>query len=483
MLLLQGLGADFSTLATDTTAKTFAFNPEILATIQEVATASPLPKGACSADGMFIWDFTADGVGFWRRLRVGEQCTSTSTVPGPDVREHREGMPSSCTPETLENCPGGVYVAPTKVMQVGPFTIPVVRSGAEYTWGLDAYEKLNDEQAAMLKQQLSKKIDYPGRSNWIDLQTKWTKYAGFEPAPGSTSYRYADDGRIIATSVWPQQAPWGTWLTYFGWLKKIGFLQGDPGYDDRYMGFAKDRYTPIATFKHPDTDRDYGLWARIEPVGPLISAVSTQWAPDVMADVSKPPGPDNVPGPDGTTSFQLQFMVAPLPDKGLLGDFWDWIMKHVLKVVVGFYEGVWDVAEDLSSTLCAMAQTPGTITSAGSKAGPYGTAVSAAVETAINAAGNCPVPNPTPEGTPGPVAKSTPWALYILGGAAVVALGLLLTRKPKKTTKLDGAVVHRGYLIEERPTGGYKITRKGQQLVPYALSVNKAKAMIDAGAI
>src|SRR5262249_17820850 len=53
-------------------------------------------------------------------------------------------------------------------------------------------------------------------------------------------------------------------------------------------------------------------------------------------------------------------------------------------------------------TLCAMAATPGAITAAGSKAGPYGAAAGAAVEIALDNAHNCPVPNPTPAGAPRP---------------------------------------------------------------------------------
>lgn len=404
--LLGGLGADKLLIATNV--------------LPQLIQASTPVRGTCSADGQFIFDLTSTGAGYWRRKDASEQCVAQSNI-GPDVRVHAPGEG------------GGVSVSPTKVMAVGPFTIPVVRSGAQYIWGLDDYSKLKSDQAAMIKEQLLKKIDYPGRSNWIDFSKKWAKWSAAEPAPGSTSTNVNDDGQPVAVSVWPPAAPWGTWLTFFGWLKQIGLTQSDPGYDDRYNGFDKSRATPIATFDHPDTGKAYGLWMRIQPVGPPISATSTQWDPSYRADVSKPAGPDNVPAPLGTTSFQLQFMVSPMPDKGVLGGAWDWIMKYVKKVVVGFYDAVQAGAEAISDALCSMAQTPGAITSAAAKGGPEAAAAGAATEALL--AGKCPVPNPTPDGTSGKLGdtKPIPWGPIIAGGVALLGVVAFILAAPKKS--------------------------------------------------
>ncbi len=415
--LLGGLGADsgFIKPLLPTTSSTL---PILVQALPTQPTQAPV-KGTCSADGQYIFDVTATGAGYWRRKGASEQCVAQSNI-GPDVRVHAPGEG------------GGVSVSPTKVMKVGPFTIPVVRSGAQYIWGLDDYSKLNAEQAAMIKTQLLKEIDYPGRSNWIDFSKKWAKWSATEPAPGSTSYNFNDEGQIIATSVWPPTMPWGTWLTMMGWLRKIGFTSTDPGYEDRYNGFDKGRYTPIATFDHPDTGKNYGVWMRIQPVGPAISATSTQWDPSYRADVSKPAGPDNMPGPLGTKSMQLQFMVAPMPDKGVLGGAWDWIMKYVKKVVVGFYDAVWDTAEAISDALCAMTATPGALTNAAAKGGPEAAAAAQAAELLLQ--GKCPVQNPTPDGTPGPPGdkKPIPWGPIIAGGVALLGVIAFVLASPKK---------------------------------------------------
>jgi hypothetical protein len=393
-----------------------------------VNVTTPQPNnGACTADGKFIWvAATATVAGHWSRLRVGQSCDPANIVPGssgPKVRDHRAGA-ENYVPQ------GGVSVSPTKVMRVGLFTIPVVRSGASYIWGLDEYNKLTPEQGAQIKTQVMKKISGRGDSNWINLNEKWDRYAGFAAEPGSTSYRFTNEGKIRATDRWPAAAPgWGAcvagrgpgcWLTNFGWMRKIGFVKGDPGFDDRYFGFS-DRYMPFARFKHPESGKDYGLWVRIQPVGPLIPATSTVWDTGATTPL------------DQTVSNQLQFKVAPIPDSGWWSDAWDWITDNIGEVVAEFYEAVWDVAEALSEGLCALTATPGALTVAANAGGPYGTAAGAATELLMD--GKCPIPNPTPQGTPGPPTQNKlpfPWAL-VIGGVAVVA-GVVLLGQKKPTS-------------------------------------------------
>lgn len=385
-----------------------------------------LAPGTCTSDGQLIWRATyvrtTDGVtvpGHWERKRVGETCAIISDIP------HVTRGP--CTVDHLENCPGGIYVAPTKVMQVGAFTIPVVRSGNVYKWGLDSYGKLTAEQAAQIKEQLSKPVEdgnsfRPIKAGWITHDTPNSNVTLQSMQSGKPT------GTLIHTVFGP-----GDWLTSGGWLGKFGFKDGDK-WDWRYTpqaNFDRTKGVPIAQFKHPDTGAHYGMWMDFGFVGPEIKPI--------LAEVINEATGEKTPWPTYTTrSVMLRFMVAPMPEKSLLGDLWDWIMSGVKWVVVKFYEGVWDVAEVLSDKLCAMAQTPGAITKTGSQAGPYGAAAGAAVEIALVTADNCPVPNPTPEGKPGPIGptkKPIPWGLVALGVGVVGLAAVLLTQKPTKTKK------------------------------------------------
>lgn len=412
------------------------------AVVMDNAVVNAPKNGQCTADGNFIWvAATATVPGHWERLRVGQTCDPANIMPGgsgPEVREHRADMPGS-TPG------GGVSVSPTRVMKVGPFTIPVVRSGASYIWGLDDYYKLKPDQAATIKAQVIKKISGRSDSNWINYtapnhtsgMTKWDFYAALDARPGSTTTRVAQDGgAMLWQSKWPNAAPWGgacdikttvgpgCWLTNMGWMQAIGFNRGDAGYDERYFGFDGDRYMPFARFKHPDSGDDYGIWVRIQPVGGEIPAVSSAFGPTY-----KP-----TPGwKDTTISNQLQFKVGPIPDSSWWDDAWDWISDHVGEVIAEFYEAVWDAAEAISDALCAVTATPGALTAAASAAGPYGTAAGAATELLMD--GKCPIPNPTPAGTPGPPTANKvpfPWAL-VIGGVAVVA-GVVLLGQKKSTS-------------------------------------------------
>jgi hypothetical protein len=393
--LLNGLGARVPGTSTI-----------IAADNQQTSTttvAQPV-AGQCSADGQFIWRLNADGTGFWARRSATDVCAGTASSSGPVVRE-----------TGAEGGGGGVTVAPTRVMTVGPFTIPVVRRGESYIWGLDSYDKLKPDQAALLLKQLQVRID---GGNWIALAQKWPKYTDGDPQPGSTTHRYWNDGSVAATSTWPSSTGWGTWLTWLGWMRKIGFTGAQPGYDQHYMTFSSDGI-PVAKFTHPDGG-DYGLWARIQPVGSVIQATSTQWS---NGDTT----------PDQTQSVQLQFKIAPMPSALMTGGIVGFIRDKVQTIAAGFYSGVISVAESLSDVLCAAAQTPGALTTAAAKGGPEAAAAGAATELLLN--GKCPVSNPTPEGVPGPEPKQFPWGPVIAGGVALAGFVAFLLTPPKSKKK------------------------------------------------
>jgi len=330
------------------------------------ATSTQFKAGDCTADGKFIWRIASTGAGYWDRLRVGEQCTAVTSSAGPTIRTDGGG---------------GINIGPTTVMKIGPFTIPVVRPGNTYTWGLDSYEKLPADVAQMIGEALRKRIDYPGRSNWVTIRQPMTLFA-----PGSSydmqGYQSGQPTDTIIRASWPPVAPWGqTWLTQLGWLAKLGFSTGET-YEDRYNGFDRSRNAPIAQFDHPETSEKYGLWMRLQPVGPDIPAAAA-------STISKSTGKET-PITYSTKSFALQFTVAPLPTKSVLGDFFDWILKYIKKLIVVFYDAVQDVGKELSDALCAMAMTPGGPAAAAAAGGAAGAAATAA--TTVLLAGKCPVP-------------------------------------------------------------------------------------------
>jgi hypothetical protein len=413
LALARGLAVTTEKLALGETVPTKAIS---IATGTALATkvgaggalVGTLEPGACSSDGKFIWERTPDGTGYWRRLAAGEQCRVISTVPPPAIRTGG----------------GGISVTPTTVMKIGPFTIPVVRPGKEYTWGLDDYAKLTPEQATMIKEQLKKRIDYPGRSNWVTINPGGLAGSGsHEPGTTSSSQYYASGKPTVkVVAKWPALAPWGqTWLTLGGWMRKLGFAEGEQ-YEQRYMGFDRSKYTPIATFMHPDYPEGgvgvrYGLWLRIEPVGPQIPAESAVQI-DQQGVATPSPG-------YSTVSQALQFMVAPLPGSWR-GDFWDWIMKYVKKLVVGFYDALQDVAQTMSNALCAMALTPGSVEAAAATGGPA--AAAAAAGSKLLLGGKCGQPLPPGGGEP----ARAGWLLPLAIGGGILAVGLLFPSKKRK---------------------------------------------------
>ncbi|MGH7176613.1 MAG: hypothetical protein ACREJC_04470, partial [Tepidisphaeraceae bacterium] len=166
--------------------------------------------GTCTAraenGSFFSWkSATATVPGHWERPHVGQTweqlCTKTSTS-GPEVRDH------TGTAETNPNYvpQGGVSVT-QKIMKVGPFTIPVVRSGQKYTWGLDDYSQLNAEQAKLLLEQLQTKID---GGNWVLLRPTTLTSGSHEPGSSSAQvfYQSGKPTGTVIKATWPQFAPW-----------------------------------------------------------------------------------------------------------------------------------------------------------------------------------------------------------------------------------------------------------------------------------
>ena len=81
---------------------------------------------------------------------------------------------------------------------------------------------------------------------------------------------------------------------------------------------------------------------------------------------------------------------------------------------------------------------------------------------------------------------SKPLMATAIGFVSIFALGLgawLIRRRQSAAIAGGNALVHRGFLIQQRSTGGYQITRKGRTVAPYAFSVNQAKHIIDTGGL
>ncbi len=392
------------------------------------APAQPLP-GECrtgaSGQPEFIWVAAAGSVpGHWERIRAGQSCAIVNATGGAiDTRDHRgeDGVAQ-----------GGVTVSPTRVMQIGPFTIPVVRAGRAYTWGLDDYSKLSNEAATAISTQLQQKIDYPGRGNWIDVASKnaiqqhnWAQ----DPSPGKTTTRLSEQtGEIGEQSVWPAAAPWGgPWLTQAGWMRKLGVGgSGGAAYESRYFGFDTNYASPIMAFDHPDSGDTYGVFMQMVPVGPTIYALHTILGPNGRTD-GYVPDPNYL---ESLQSMQLQFLVKPIDT----GGFFDWIMKYVLKVVAAYIDGIVAAAEGISDALCAITATPGALTSAAAAGGPYAAGAAAATEFAMQ--GKCPIPNPGPSGESkgdGDIpAKAFPWGPVLAGGVAVLGVIAFVMSSSKK---------------------------------------------------
>lgn len=363
--------------------------------LQFVIPSAPAP-GECSADSKFIWD----AGGYWRRIRVGETC---QTVGASKVDVRTEGQ-------------GGVSVTPTTMISCGPFSFPAARS--ETTWAFDDYATLTPEQAAFIKTAIQKQLPIT-ESNW----TQRRQGPEADPEPGTTSvmptYQSGQPTGYVISATWPPTAPWGPegWLTYGGWFTRFGIVKGD-SYDARYFGFDRSRFSPIAQFKNPVNGEDWGLWIRLNPVGPTIKATS--------ASMTSPEGV--APIDYSTQSFALQFMAAPLPDTNAV---WQWIKQHVAAVVAKFYDFVIDIGKEISDLLCAIANNPASAVGAATTAGGPA-AGGAAAAGALILADRCKAPTPPAPPVPDtPPQPQTPWGLIAAGAVAVlgVAAFMLAPRK------------------------------------------------------
>jgi hypothetical protein len=374
---------------------------QIATQTQAVMPNTPAP-GTCTADSKYIWDRG----GFWRRIRVGESCQLVSS-------------------QTLNvgTGQGGVAIVPTTMVQVGPFSFPASRS-REAIWGYDDYAQLSAEQADFIGKALQKKLPESG-GNWtVNRQPPEA-----DPEPGSTStiatYQSGQPTGTVVRATWPAVAPWGgPWLTHGGWLRRMGIVQG-VGYDERYLGFDRSKYAPIAQFKNPVNGEQWGLWVRLAFVGPSISAAS--------ATVSSADGTTSAID-YSTRSVALQFMTAKMPDTSWLGSAWNFVVDSIVApLVTKFYDFVIDIGKDLASLMCAIAANPASaVTTATASGGPAaGGAVAAG---ALIIGSRCKTPEPPPEPLPDipPEPKSgVPWG-PIAAGVLTVGGILAFAFAPKK---------------------------------------------------
>ena len=402
------------------------FNPSSTGPKPSSAPPPDAAIGECTTDQRFIFD--AYG---WRLRGSDEVCTSISSRPAT-VSTSR----ADCNPATSPNCypigaANGVVVTPGPVMLVGPFVVPIIKSGEGYAWALDSYKKLTREQAATIKKQLMVKVD--GSDFWRTMSPdRWSAMLAGSPEPGATSDRWTMQSGVKQTEIisqWPTTTPQTTWLTNVGWMKMFGFNGSEPGWDDAYLWAWSDHrepWPPIAKFKHPSDGKPYGLFISIQPVGGPISALSSKIGKtaDAMTDM--------IPA-EQTRSIVLRFDIKPIHNKGLLSSLWDWIMSGVQELVADFYKGVWWGANALSSALCTMTVIPGGLTSAAAAGGPEAAAAAAATELLLS--GKCPVPvgNDDTKGPPD-TKKPFPWGPVIAGGIAVTGLLAFLLAPPKKRT-------------------------------------------------
>lgn len=364
----------------------------LISQTQVIMPAAPA-VGECTADKSLIWTGTA-----WRHRMVGEAC---QTVGTQTVNARTDGQ-------------GGVAVTSTTMVQVGPFTCPAPRSD-KLIWLYDEYGLLTPEQAKFIGDALKTKLS--DNSNFGPV----TESMMSEPAPGQTSTLAFKDGSAFH-STWPA----GDWLTYGGWLKRFGMSAGD-GIELNYLGFDRGKYSPIAKFTNPVNNEEWGLWIRVQPVGPAITATSTVIVkPDgTTADIST-----TGQTPLQTTSYALQFMVAKLPEES----WWDKVKNGIRKVIAKFYEFIVELAKVLSDILCTVAANPGpAVTGVTAAYGPgAGAATGAGLMVIADKCAKPPPPELPQLDDPAPPQKKFPWGPVIAGGVAVAGVAAFLLRSPKK---------------------------------------------------
>lgn len=395
--------------------------PEVMQQMQaQVLTVDVPAAGACSSPTRpgFIW--MAGPPGYWARMQPGQTCTPAPGTVAPTVRDH--------TTEPQKQ------VAPSTVMQLGPWTIPIPWPGKSYTWLLDDYSKLTPEVTQVISQQLQTPIQKGWKSPWQvgywqGVETKsWIDY------PGQTkTFQFNEvGGEGTQTVVWPAKAPWGDYLTTRGWIDKLGIYGkiidngyfgglGDPSlcggrsaYACSTAGSSADRVAPLMKFKHPVTGEDWGVWLKFQQVGPVIESVSH--TSTVQPGVQYPPLK--------TQSVALALTVQKLPS-----DPW---YKAILEVIfylpAKLFDLILSTGKDLLDLACS---DPTKAMAAASAAGPEAVA-------AVNAAmALCPTKPPgTPDATETKVndvtgKKAVPWG-YVAGGVAFIGLLVYFLASPPR---------------------------------------------------
>lgn len=180
---------------------------------QSVTTSEQLhvayyPKGTCTQDGTSIYDITAEGDGYWRRIKVGEQCLSTVQITN-EIRDHR-GEPNVLVP------PSNLQSGTAPMIEVGPFKFALDTERSAFSWW---GPKLPQE--------------------WQDIIT----HAWGEP----------DSGGSRAAMV-PGFAMY--------------FTTPPSNYDVSYVGLGRTlspTWKPIAKATHPTSGKDYGVFLSITP--------------------------------------------------------------------------------------------------------------------------------------------------------------------------------------------------------------------------
>lgn len=465
--LLRGLNFDPRTLDPREEIKT-SFDK----TYADTATVPAGPSvGMCTPDGQYMWDGAS-----WKRKVSGAVCTGTYSAPAtvtspityscsPDGQEFYYDSATNqwkftgraCTPPGSPTEPppvarppgststggGGVTVTPALVFNLGPWTIPVPRPGNSYSWILDDYSKLPPEIAELIGKQLMTPI----QSGWKtpfqvgywkgEPQTSWTgDHLG--PDPGQTVSHTYPDGRT-QTIVWPAAASWGAYMTWRAWADRLGIWGqivdagyfgglGDPtlcGDRSEYAcstsGSTADKISPVAKFKHPETDEDWGLWIEVRPIGPVIAPIS-----NTMSDGSEPPAPYPM------RSITLRFTVQKIPT-----DPW---YKPILQVLFYIPAKVFDVAIATVQEIVNIACTD--LTGALKAATAAGPEAVAAVSAAAALCPRTPPDTPLPEETKVNETtgkKALPWGWIIAGLAAVGGLTAFVLIPPKKKPALKPA--------------------------------------------
>lgn len=350
----------------------------LLAKFLPLAKTGPggITAGTCDSTGTYIWD----AGGFWRRLMAGEQCGSVSSDPSlaPTTGGAHGGVTVT---DSGGKVIGGVKLAPTitpgttKLIQVGPFTFPLVNNMTIHWGGL-----LPDDWRAAINQQITRDCSPCIESSMRDA------------SPGTTL-------GLLRTFLGPEM-PTTINHDFFGINPGAVNLSG---LNPTSQMLAQNVATlslkptqPIAKTVRPDNGETWALYATMEPQDPSkpLDATTNPW------------------------NLRITWRKAD-------SSVWGWIWT-VLSTIVDW---VGDAIDAIGSLTCDILGNP--IGQVGAVAG--GAAVGGAGGAKAGAAGAqigaqlCAQPAPAPVDTAG-----SSMGPLILIGAGVAAAALILTSKKKK---------------------------------------------------